>query len=106
MEQLTAGMAPGGSLSQPFTASMMAQYSPAYQFQLQQGQQAAQRAAAAAGVGGAGGTLRSLNRLRRTMPTAFEMRPFYITKVSKYSSTALSSLGLEQQPPRPAGRQA
>lgn len=36
------GAAPGitsGSLNQPFTASDMQQYSPAYQFQLQQGQQ-------------------------------------------------------------------
>jgi hypothetical protein len=73
MDQLTAGMAPGGSLSQPFTASMMAQYSPAYQFQLQQGQQAAQRAAQAAGVGGAGGTLRSLNRYAQDYAgTAFQ----------------------------------
>jgi hypothetical protein len=62
MTNLTEGMAPGGSLTQPFTASMMAQYSPAFQFQLQQGQQAAQRAAAAGGLTGAGGTMRSLNR--------------------------------------------
>jgi len=48
--------------AQPFTASMMSQYSPAYQFQLQQGELAAKRAAAAGGVTGAGGTMRSLNR--------------------------------------------
>lgn len=62
MGQLTAGMAPGGSLSLPFTADMMAKYSPAYQFQLQQGQQAAQRAAAAGGLTGSGGTMKALNR--------------------------------------------
>jgi hypothetical protein len=62
MGNLTEAMAPGGSLTQPFTASMMSQYSPAYQFQLQQGQQAAERAAAAGGLTGAGGTMRSLNR--------------------------------------------
>jgi hypothetical protein len=62
MGQLTAGIAPGGQFSQPFTASMMGQYSPAYQFQLQQGQQAAQRAAAAQGLTGSGGTMKALNR--------------------------------------------
>ena len=36
---LSGLLSPGGSLNQPFTASMMQQYSPAYQFQLQQGQQ-------------------------------------------------------------------
>jgi hypothetical protein len=41
---------------------MMAQYSPAYQFQLQQGLQAANRAAAAGGVGGSGGTLKALDQ--------------------------------------------
>jgi hypothetical protein len=46
--------------SQPFTAQMMSQYSPAYQFQLQQGQQAAARQAAAAGVTGSGGTAKAL----------------------------------------------
>lgn len=51
-----------GDASKPFTASMMAQYSPAYQFQLQQGLQAANRAAAAGGMTGSGGTMRSLNR--------------------------------------------
>src|SRR5215472_1968268 len=50
--QLRTAMAPGGYLTTPFTASMMAQYSPAYQFQLAQGQLAAQRAAAAAGTTG------------------------------------------------------
>lgn len=62
MDSLTASMAPGGSLTQPFTASMMSQYSPAYQFQLQQGLQGADRAAAAAGVTGSGGTMKALNR--------------------------------------------
>jgi hypothetical protein len=62
MNQLSADLAPGGSLTTPFTASMMAQYSPAYQFQLQQGTQAAQRAAAAAGVTGSGGTAKALQR--------------------------------------------
>jgi hypothetical protein len=62
MGQLTAGIAPGGQFNQPFTAQMMGQYSPAYQFQLQQGQQAAQRAAAAQGLTGSGGTMKALNR--------------------------------------------
>jgi hypothetical protein len=62
MSDLMSGLAPGGSLSQPFTASMMSQYSPAYQFQLQQGQQAAQRQAAAMGLTGSGGTAKSLSR--------------------------------------------
>jgi hypothetical protein len=62
MNTLTAALGPGGSLSQPFTASMMAQYSPAYQFQLQQGTQAANRAAAASGLTGAGGTAKALQR--------------------------------------------
>ena len=48
--------------SQPFTASMMSQYSPAYQFQLQQGQQAAARQAAAMGVTGSGGTAKALQQ--------------------------------------------
>ena len=48
--------------SQPFTAQMMSQYSPAYQFQLQQGQQAAARQAAAMGVTGSGGTAKALQQ--------------------------------------------
>ena len=48
--------------AKPFTADMMAKYSPAYQFQLQQGQDAAKAAAAAAGVSGSGGTMKSLMR--------------------------------------------
>jgi hypothetical protein len=51
-----------GDAAKPFTADMMAQYSPAYQFQLQQGTQAAQRAAAAGGMTGSGGTMKSLDR--------------------------------------------
>jgi hypothetical protein len=62
MNQLSAAMAPGGSLTTPFTADMMAKYSPAYQFQLQQGTQAANRAAAASGLTGAGGTAKALQR--------------------------------------------
>lgn len=62
MNQLSAAMGPGGSLTTPFTASMMGQYSPAYQFQLQQGTQAAQRAAAAQGLTGSGGTAKALQR--------------------------------------------
>jgi hypothetical protein len=62
---ISAGSTAAGQLTdaaKPFTASMMAQYSPAYQFQLQQGQQAAARAAAAGGMTGAGGTMKALNR--------------------------------------------
>src|SRR5215471_7258476 len=62
---MSAGATAAGQLgdaSKPFTADMMAKYSPAYQFQLQQGQQAAARAAAAAGVGGSGGTMKSMQR--------------------------------------------
>lgn len=62
MDQLSAAMGPGGSLTTPFTADMMAKYSPAYQFQLQQGTQAAQRAAAAQGLTGSGGTAKALQR--------------------------------------------
>ena len=62
MEQLMSGMAPGGALSQPFTASMMAQYSPAYQFQLQQGKQAAAQQAVASGMGDSGGFSKALSR--------------------------------------------
>lgn len=51
-----------GDAAKPFTADMMAKYSPAYQFQLKQGEQAAARAAAAAGVGGSGGTMKSAMR--------------------------------------------
>jgi len=59
--------------AKPFTASMMAQYSPAYQFQLQQGQQAANRAAAAAGLTGSGGAMKSLQRYTQDYAgTAFE----------------------------------
>ena len=62
MDQLTGMLGPGGSLTTPFTADMMAKYSPAYQFQLQQGTQAAQRAAAASGMTGSGGTAKALQR--------------------------------------------
>ena len=62
MDQLTSALGPGGSLTQPFTASMMGQYSPAYQFQLQQGTQAANRAAAASGALGSGGAAKALQR--------------------------------------------
>ena len=73
MGTLSDLLAPGGAMSQPFTASMMAQYSPAYQFQLQQGQQAAQRAAAAGGVTGSGGTMKALNRYAQDYAgTAFQ----------------------------------
>jgi hypothetical protein len=51
-----------GDASKPFTADMMAKYSPAYQFQLQQGLQGAARAAAAGGMTGSGGTMKSLSR--------------------------------------------
>ena len=73
---MEAGATAAGQLpeaAKPFTASMMAQYSPAYQFQLQQGQQAANRAAAASGLTGAGGTLKSLQRYTQDYAgTAFE----------------------------------
>jgi hypothetical protein len=62
MDQLTSALGPGGSLTQPFTADMMAKYSPAYQFQLQQGTQAANRAAAASGALGSGGAAKALQR--------------------------------------------
>lgn len=72
MGDLSSGMAPGGSLSTPFTASMMAQYSPAYQFQLQQGNLAANRAAAASGLTGSGGTMKALDRYNQNYAgTAF-----------------------------------
>jgi len=62
-----------GDASRPFTADMMAKYSPAYQFQLQQGKTAADRAAAAAGLTGSGGTIKSLNRyVQDYAGTAFE----------------------------------
>lgn len=48
--------------AQPFTADMMAKYSPVFQFQLQQGQQAAARAAAASGTTGSGGTAKALQQ--------------------------------------------
>lgn len=51
-----------GDAAKPFTADMMAKYSPAYQFQLQQGTQAANRMAAATGMTGAGGTMKALQR--------------------------------------------
>jgi hypothetical protein len=62
---LTAGSTAAQGLtaaSQPFTAQMMSQYSPAYQFQLQQGQQAAARQASALGVTGSGGTAKALQQ--------------------------------------------
>jgi hypothetical protein len=62
MSQLTAALGPGGSLTQPFTADMMAQYSPAYAFQMKQGQDAIQAAAAAGGLSGSGGTAKALGR--------------------------------------------
>lgn len=62
-----------GDAAKPFTADMMAKYSPAYQFQLQQGQQAANRAAAASGLTGSGGTMKALNRYTQDYAgTAFE----------------------------------
>jgi hypothetical protein len=93
MEQLQAGMAPGGSLSQPFTANMMAQYSPAYQFQLQQGQQAAQAAAQAAGVGGSGGQLKSLSRYAQDYAgTAFERASNLYTQGQQTQFNRLATL--------------
>lgn len=62
MDAGTAAAGQLGDASKPFTADMMAKYSPAYQFQLQQGLQAANRAAAAGGMTGAGGTQKSLQR--------------------------------------------
>ena len=62
---MTAGSTAAAGLtaaSQPFTASMMSQYSPAYQLQLQQGQQAAARQASAMGVTGSGGTAKALQQ--------------------------------------------
>lgn len=73
MNQLSTGLAPGGAFSTPFTASMMAQYSPAYQFQLQQGNLAANRAAAAGGLTGSGGTMKALDRYNQNYAgTAFD----------------------------------
>ena len=105
MGQLSAGIAPGGQFSQPFTASMMAQYSPAYQFQLQQGQQAAQRAAAAGGMTGSGGTMKSLNRYAQDYAgTAFKgAADIYntqqtnafdrLSKLADYGQTAATTAG-------------
>ena len=62
MSQLSAALGPGGSLTQPFTADMMAQYSPAYAFQLKQGQDAMNAQAAAMGLSGSGGTAKALGR--------------------------------------------
>jgi hypothetical protein len=62
---MTMGATAAGQLpdaAKPFTADMMAKYSPAYQFQLQQGTQAANRMAAAGGMTGSGGTMKSLER--------------------------------------------
>jgi hypothetical protein len=62
MSNLTAAMGPGGTMNQPFTADMMAQYSPAYAFQLKAGQDAIKARAAASGLGGSGGTAKALGR--------------------------------------------
>lgn len=58
-----AGAAPGigfGSFNQPFTADYMKQYSPAYQFQLQQGQQGVLNQDATAYGGESGAALKDL----------------------------------------------
>lgn len=59
-QQLAAGLAPGGNLSQTFTAADMDANDPGYQFRLQQGEQAIQRSLAAQGVSG-GGAAKALN---------------------------------------------
>jgi len=62
---ISAGATAAGGLTdaaKPFTADMMAKYSPVYQFQLQQGEQAAARQAAAMGVTGSGGTAKALQQ--------------------------------------------
>ena len=58
----TAAAGLTGCVSALHSASMMSQYSPAYQFQLQQGQQAAARQASAMGVTGSGGTAKALQQ--------------------------------------------
>ena len=57
---LATDLGSGGSLTTPFTASMMDAYDPGYQFRLQQGQQALERSAAARGTQLSGGTLKDL----------------------------------------------
>lgn len=84
-----------GDASKPFTASMMAQYSPAYQFQLQQGLQAANRAAAAGGMTGSGGTMRSLNRYAQDYAgTAFKnANDIYNQNFSRLATLANMGMG-------------
>lgn len=59
--QLAAGLAPGGDLSQTFTAADMEANDPGYEFRLQQGEQALQRSLAAGGSVMGGGAMKQLN---------------------------------------------
>lgn len=105
MDQLSAAMAPGGSLTTPFTASMMAQYSPAYQFQLQQGTQAAERAAAAGGLTGSGGTMKALQRYTQDYAnTAFGSAANLYNQQQRDIYTRLAGVaGMGQQAAETAG---
>lgn len=95
---MSVGADAAGQLSdaaKPFTASMMAQYSPAYQFQLQQGMQAANRAAAAGGMTGSGGTMKSLQRYAQDYSgTAFKnANDIYQGNFNRLSTLANMGLG-------------
>lgn len=82
MATATQGMAPGvtaaqagggfGSLNAPFSADMMKQYSPAYQFQMQQGQQGVLNQSAGASGALSGAALKDLTSFNQNYAnTAF-----------------------------------
>lgn len=58
VNQLIAGLSPGGQFTQTLTPDQILAQDPGYNFQLQQGEQQVQRAAAANGTGISGGELK------------------------------------------------
>jgi hypothetical protein len=93
LTNLTAALAPGGSLSQQFSfnPSTVSQ-DPAYQFQLQQGLQAVQRAAAAGGTLNSGGTLKALTQYGQGVAASYENQD-YTQALNTYNTNRSTNLG-------------
>ena len=93
LNNLTAALAPGGSLSSTFSYNPAnVSQDPAYQFQLAQGLQAVQRAAAAGGTLNSGGTLKALDQYGTGVAAQYENQD-YTQALNTYNTNRSAALG-------------
>jgi hypothetical protein len=95
---LASLVAPGGDLSEPFTADMMAKYDPGFGFRLAEGEKALQASAAARGAAQGGGAAKAMARFGQGLASSEYGAAFdrYMTgQKFRYDTLAgLAGLGL------------